>query len=212
MVIRFTYMQFIEFKEKLKRFPVFNLSEIRKIEVNFDLRRLHEWTSKGYIKKIRRGFYIFSDMPLDEVSLFYIANKIYHPSYVSLQMAFSWYNLIPEAVYMVTSVTSQKTNTFTTSLGDFQYQHVKPEFFFGYDLKERNGQSFMVAEVEKALLDYLYLNPEIKEAEDFVELRFNCVEFKTQADLSKIKNYATMFNNQALGTRLDSFLRYLKYA
>lgn len=36
-------MQFIEFKEKLKDFAVFSLNDIRKVEADFDLRRLNEW-------------------------------------------------------------------------------------------------------------------------------------------------------------------------
>jgi len=52
-------MNFLEFKEKLKDFVVFNLNDIRKVDNRFDLRRLNEWQKKGYIKMVRRGHYAF---------------------------------------------------------------------------------------------------------------------------------------------------------
>lgn len=41
-------MQYIEFREQLKNFKIFNLGDIRKIEAEFDLRRLNEWQKKIY--------------------------------------------------------------------------------------------------------------------------------------------------------------------
>jgi len=205
-------MQFIEFKEKLKDFAVFSLNDIRKLEADFDLRRLNEWAGKKYIKKIRRGYYLFSDLSINEPVLFLIANTIYRPSYISLEMAFSLYNLIPEAVYGITSVTSQKTNIFKTDVGSFAYRHLKPELIFGYELREYNGYSYMVAEIEKAVLDYLYLNSHLKDINDFKGLRFNAFEFKKKADINKFNKYLKAFNNRALSVRANQFLAYIKYA
>lgn len=54
-------MRYLELKEHFKDFPVFSLSDIRKIEPDFHRRRLSEWKEKGYIKSIIKGSYIFSD-------------------------------------------------------------------------------------------------------------------------------------------------------
>ncbi len=59
-------MLYNEFKTKLSDFLVFSLNDIRKFELKFDRRRLNEWQNKGYIKKLRRGFYIFADSKLNE--------------------------------------------------------------------------------------------------------------------------------------------------
>jgi len=55
-------MKFLEFKNELKDFAIFSLNEIRTIDPNFHRRRLNEWQDKGYIKKVIRGYYIFSDL------------------------------------------------------------------------------------------------------------------------------------------------------
>lgn len=205
-------MQFIELKEKLKGFVVFSLGDIRKIETDFDLRRLNEWADKKYIKSVRRGFYIFSDLQINEQSLFLIANIIYQPSYVSLEMALSLYGLIPESVYGITSVTSQKTNNFKTDFGNFIYKHIKPELMFGYELREYGNHRYLVAEIEKAVLDYLYLNPKIKDEKDFEGLRFNVSEFKAKADMAKFQKYLDAFGSKALSARAGKFINYINYA
>ncbi len=172
------------------------------------LRRLNEWQKKKYIKKIRKGWYIFSDLEIGEAGLFLIANKIYAPSYVSLEMGLSQYNLIPEMVYGITCVTSQKTASFKTEIGSFSYRNIKPELMFGYELRQQNDYLYAIAGVEKALLDYLYLKPKIKDDEDFQEMRFNYDEFKERADMKKWEKYLTAFGNKALTVRAKKFIKY----
>jgi len=81
-------MKYLELKSELRDFTIFSLNEIRNIEPGFHRRRLNEWQDKGYIKKVVRGYYIFSDLKLSEETLFKIANRIYLPSYISLESAF----------------------------------------------------------------------------------------------------------------------------
>lgn len=205
-------MRYIELKQKIGEFIVFNLSQIRKIERDFDLRRLSEWRDKGYIRMIRKGYYIFSDTALNEKVLSLVANKIYVPSYISLEMALSHYNLIPEGVYGITSVTSMKTNVFKTDFGQFMYRHIKPELFFGYSLEKYNNQVIKIAEPEKAVLDFLYLNPSLKTVDDFSELRVNEHELKEIINKIKLLKYLRQFNNKSLAKRLNLFLTTLGYA
>ena len=203
-------MQFRELRNKLEDFRVFTLSDIRKIEPDFHRARLSEWQDKGYIKKLRRGYYIFADETLSEKVLFLIANQLYEPSYVSLEMAFSRYNLIPEAVYSVTSVTSKKTMQFETPITTFVYRSVKPELMFGYRLEGVGKQKYKLAEVEKAVLDYLYLNSSINNESAFAGLRFNSEAFLRTVNLETFTQYARAFGNKSLEKRADDFITFLK--
>ena len=204
-------MNILAFKEKFKDFVAFNLSDIRKIEATFDLRRLNEWQAKGYIKMLRRGHYVFSGLEINDSVLFLLANKIYAPSYVSLEMALAYYNLIPEAVYGITSVASRKTNYFKTDFGEFLYRHIKPQLMFGYKLIGYQGKIFKLAEPEKAVLDFFYLNTHIEAKEDFEGLRFNSEEFVENSDKNKFKDYLSAFENKKLAQRVNTFLRYIHY-
>lgn len=204
-------MKFLELKSCLNRFIVFSLADIRKIEPGFYRSRLNEWQNKGYIKKIIKNYYIFSDQNIDERTLFFIANRIYPPSYVSLEMALSYYHLIPESTYGLTSITTKKTATFKTKVGDFSYRSVKPELFFGYLLADYRGQKIKLAEPEKAILDYLYLNSHLKTESDFSELRLNLEELLANWNEIKFNQYLTMFSNNRLNVRAKNFINYLKH-
>lgn len=107
----------------------------------------------GVFIKLRNGLYAVKDA---SISHFFMANKIYEPSYISLSMALSYYGIIPEAVYAMTSVTTKISREFTASQTVFIYQRIKKEAFTGYSLKLIEGQKAFIAEPEKALADYLY--------------------------------------------------------
>jgi len=50
-------------------------------------------------------------------------------------MALSWYNIIPEGVYLITSVTSKTTADFDSSFGKKNYQKVQSKLMFGYQVE-----------------------------------------------------------------------------
>jgi len=203
-------MTYNELKEQLNNFVVFTLNDIRKIEPRFYRSRLNEWQSKGYIKKLRRGHYLFSDIKLDEQALFLIANKLYFPSYISFEMAFSYYGLIPESVYGITSATTKKTNNFKSPVGEFIYHKIRPSLMFGYRLESYQNQNYKIAEIEKAVLDYLYINPQLETEADLFELRFNSGEFQAKADMPKLNQYLVAFKNKSLSKRVEIFLQFIK--
>ena len=55
------YMQFLDLKRELKKFLIFSTLDIKKIDPEFHNQRLSEWREKGYIKKITKEYYVFSD-------------------------------------------------------------------------------------------------------------------------------------------------------
>ncbi len=205
-------MRYLELKIQLEGFLIFSTRDIKKIDSGFYNQRLSEWQEKGYVRKVTKDYYIFSNLELNESVLFLIANKIYSPSYVSLEMALSYYNLIPESVYGITSVTSQKPKVFKNFLGEFIYRHVKPELMFGYKLVGYKNHNYKIAEIEKALLDYFYLNSHLNNEKDFFELRFNKDEFTSIADEDKLANYLEVFSNKSLDRRMKKFLKYIRNA
>ena len=204
-------MDILSFKNSFKDFISFDLSDIRKIDAGFDLRRLNEWQKKGYLKMIRKGHYVFSDQQINEQVLYLFANKIYSPSYISLEVALAHYNLIPETVYAITSLSSRKTKRFKTDFGEFIYRHIKPQLMFGYRLVSYRDYSFKIAEPEKVILDYFYMNTGLTTEDDFAGLRFNEEEFKEQVDYNKLRRYLVAFDNKQLEKRFKKFLIYMNY-
>lgn len=203
-------MNTIEFQKRLKSYQVFSLQDIRKSMPGFSYRQLDRWEKKGYLRKIKRGFYMLADLELSERFLFFTANKIYSPSYISLEKALKFYGLIPDEIFQITSVSSKKTTSFETAVGNFSYRRIKPSLFWGYKMLKFGEHKILMADMEKAILDYLYLHPELKTADDFSAMRVNIDSFHEQIDLVKYQKYLEAFENKALSKRSKVFINSLK--
>lgn len=203
-------MKYLELREALRGFKIFSLSDIRKIDKDFHRRRLNEWQDKGYIRKVIDKYYVFSDIDLNENVLFEISNRIYHPSYISLEMALSYYNLIPETVYSITSISTRRTYSFDTPVGNFIYRTVKTDYFFGYRFIDYNNHRFKIGRPEKVILDYFYLNSGIDSYDDFNSLRINRDMFFEVVNESVLSGFLERFDKKALRKRVELFMEFLK--
>lgn len=117
------------------------------------------WEKKGWLIGLKRGVYLLNknDRKVD-IDTNAVANVLYEPSYLSLEYALNFYGMIPEAVADITSVTTRKTMRFANELGTFIYQKIKPPAFRGFKKMGEGRNSFFIAEAEKAVVDFLYLN------------------------------------------------------
>lgn len=52
-----------------------------------------------------------------ELSLELIANRLLTPSYVSMSTALRYYGMIPEAVYIIQSMTTKESREYENSVG-----------------------------------------------------------------------------------------------
>lgn len=110
---------------------IINTREVCLVFPEFDRRRLFEWQRKGHIRKIINGYYVFSEIDIDEWLLMRLAKVMYAHSYISLETALRYYGLIPEAVYQITSCSTGKTKLFNTPVASFRYRSCSPKWFFG---------------------------------------------------------------------------------
>jgi len=123
--------------------------------------QLSRWVRAGKLIQLRRGLYLIAPpYATKRPHRFTIANRMVDASYVSLQAALTYHGLIPETVFMTTSVTTLRPNQYDTDAGSFLFRHIRTELFFGYEVIEvSHGQTAFVATPEKALLDLVYLTP-----------------------------------------------------
>ncbi|HRZ84609.1 MAG TPA: hypothetical protein P5344_00600 [Candidatus Dojkabacteria bacterium] len=202
-------MKYIDIQNNLRNLGVFTLNDIRMLDTEFREPTLNDWLNSGWIKRVRRFWYADSSFNPEGNGYFFIANKIYSPSYISLESALSHYGFIPETTLQITSVSTRKTNLFDTQYGVFSYQSIKNGFFFGYEVIENNDRPFTLATPEKAILDYLYLHSEITDIEDLEGLRFNEEIINSTIDKEKFNTYLSQFDNLELNNRSKLLLKYL---
>jgi predicted transcriptional regulator of viral defense system len=195
-------MNYLFFRNQFINQEIISTQQIVRTFPNFDSRRLVEWQKKGYIEKVVNRWYRFLEIPQDEYSLFWTSNRIYQPSYISLETALSFHGLIPEGVYVITAISTLKTQTYQNNTTHYIYRNVKPSLYFGYQILRWKEKPILIASPEKAILDFCYLNPHLKIKEDFESLRINPSIFISKVDLKVLEHYLQMFDNQSLRKRI----------
>lgn len=203
-------MKYNLFKNRLTSLPVFASSLLSALTPRVGTLKvqLSDWKKRGLIVSLRRGLYVLNrgDRQI-EPSLFYLANQIFGPSYVSLESALAYHGLIPEFVGTTTSVTVKKTNRFENEFGIFTYQHVQPEAYTGFEsIRESEKMSVLVATPEKAVADFIYFNLENFDLSDRTVFKAS-YRFQSGArlDAKKLKGYATCFGNKKLTAGVNLF-------
>jgi len=114
----------------------------------------------GEIIHIRRGLYCLAPKyQTKSMNLYALAQRVYGPSYVSLESALSWHGWIPEAVHTITSASFKKSKEFKTPVGMFSYDRIPQEVFYAEveRLTDAAGNVFLMASPLKALADYVYV-------------------------------------------------------
>ncbi len=148
--------------------------------------KLTRYKQLGYLVSPRRSVYYLAGEVDDKYK---IANKVYTPSYISLDSALSKYDIIPETVYTITSVTTKATREFTDDQTVYRYYRIKKEAFIGY---HKEGDT-LLADPEKAIVDYLYF---VSQGDRQLNDRLNI----TKIDKNKVFYYAEFFHNKKLNT------------
>lgn len=160
--------------------------------------KISEMIKSGELVSLRRGLYVPGpelDLPIPES--FVIANHLRGPSYVSLESALSYWDLIPERVYETSSVTTKTTKTYQTSLGRYSFQHLStPYYSFGIrSVRLTEQQTALIASPEKAVCDKIVLTTgvilrSISQTMDFLmeDLRIDEEQLQT-LDVSTIQSW-----------------------
>ena len=101
-----TEMNYITFRNRFHGFACFSNEQVVAAFPSFDRGNYSTWLKKGYIKRLRRSWYAFSDVADSPGIGDYFAGKMYSPSYLSCEYVMARTGLIPESVVQFTSVTS----------------------------------------------------------------------------------------------------------
>lgn len=180
-----------------KKFFVFSSDDLLLFypdETNENLKKLiYRWKHKGWINSLKKGLYELVYPKAFNIPDLYIANKMYQPSYISLETALSHYSIIPEVSMAVTSISTKPTRQYKNSHGLFTYRTVRPDVYAGYYVEEIRGFSILIAEPEKAFIDYLYFKNYRKRKLQLDNERFDKKRV-TRMEKRKLKNYAALYN------------------
>ncbi len=165
------------------------------------LDKIKREAQKGNLIRLTKGIYE-TDKNVDPCLL---ASVILSPSYLSFDFALSYYGLIPERVYAITSATLRvrKNKTFENAFARYEYTDIPANAFSeGLTCLEKGDYIVRIASKEKAICDSLYKWRVVKNINElkellFIDKRIDEDEFAS-CDFALLKRLASLYNKTNL--------------
>ena len=174
---------------------------------------LSRHVKRGTMLRLRKNLYVTRNY-LDQAErrgilsdyVEFAANKLYSPSYLSLDYVLHEHNLLTEIPRNITSVGLRKTGHFSNDLGNFIYHKIKEELFCGFKVLTKGDFSILKATKAKALFDFLYYRKRLVVDRKAAEaLRINLDEF-TKTDFKELTGYVAKEGS----SRMKEIINWLK--
>jgi len=146
---------------------------------------LRRYESQGLVERVSAKIYInhFNQQfsPQD------LVNVLRPRSYISLESALVERGIISQNPSALICVTPGYPKSFRSKSVSIVYRKVSPELYWGYEEKATRYNKYLIAEPEKALLDWIYLNRQegLPTPLDELHLQF--------LNLAKLRDYAQRF-------------------
>ncbi|HHD92338.1 MAG TPA: hypothetical protein ENL06_01780 [Candidatus Portnoybacteria bacterium] len=144
----------------------------------------------------------------NNIDVLLMANEL-NDSYISLEFALSFYQIIPEIAQSITSVSKDRQEEVENDFGAFYYHKITPKLFTGFTLLEstiKKGRFIRIAKPEKALFDLIYFRSDLRNTEDFDSLRLNLDKIK----IRDFRKYIKLVNAIRIKKRLNDFINYVR--
>jgi len=146
---------------------------------------LRRYESRGLVEHISNKVYI--NKLNQQFSVRELVNVLRPDSYISLESALVERGIISQTPAILTCVTAGYPKTFRSASVTIVYRKISKELFWGFEQKTTRYNTYCIAEPEKALLDWIYLNRQegLPTPLDEFNLQF--------LDAHKLRSYAAKF-------------------
>lgn len=146
----------------LKRRPVMRVHEIARVlrrNPNVVKAILHYMTKKGLVRRIMKGAYTISNDPK------VVATWLYIPSYISMEYALFLRNIVEQIINVIQVMISFKIKNMEIEIYGqrVKFYRIPKRLMFGFNCEySDDGFCYLIAEPEKAILDMLYHNKDLR--------------------------------------------------
>ncbi|MGC8831782.1 MAG: type IV toxin-antitoxin system AbiEi family antitoxin domain-containing protein [Thermoproteota archaeon] len=153
---------------------------------------LSRMVKRGLVYRVEKGrFTIYSDP-------FLVSAQLVYPSYISFLSALFLHGKTTQTINEILVATSKRKRTMQSFGMRIKFVKLDPRLIFGFK-KVKKGNSFIfLAELEKAIIDSLYLPRYCLMSEVFLALK--------DVDVEKTLEFASKFRIEAVNRRLGYML------
>lgn len=146
---------------------------------------LRRYESRGLVERISPKLYL--NHLNQQCSLRDLVNVLRPKSCISLESVMVERGITSQSPSALTCVTTGYPRSFQTSLGTVVYRRISPGLYWGYEEKATRYNKYLIAEPEKALLDWIYLSRQEGLPTPFDELELQFI------NVVKLRGYAERF-------------------
>jgi hypothetical protein len=155
------------------------------------------------ILRVKKGLYVLGKAYNKPYNKFVLANLIYGPSYITGQTALAFWDMIPERVELIISMTAKRKKQFETQVGRFSYLYCpKAAFNIGIRLEDAGDQkNILIASPEKALCDITAAQPHIStknEMKEYLELMRLDYSGGRNLEISLLEEISAVYGRQGI--------------
>lgn len=193
-------MNLVQILSKLEKgsLAVFTVTDLKKItglkkEVIYVY--LNRMLNKDFINKVERGKFALYKDP------FMVSTQLVYPSYISFLPAFYLHGKTTQTINEIIVVTSKRRGNIEIFDTKIKFVRLDPKFMFGFKRVEKGNSFIFLADLEKAIIDSLYLPRYCPLSETFEAIR--------DANLGKLLDYASVLKLEAVNRRLGYMLELL---
>ena len=150
-------------------------------------------SSRGWLIRIKRGFYAVANLEshnFSNISPLVISRVLVPDSYVSFEFALNYHGFFDQLFNTVSAVTTSRTKTFHFQDLEYRYVKSKSEMMKGFKEITIEGQHGRVAELEKALRDFLHFRRDSYTVDLLIE---KLKETKNEIDVFKMTDFASAY-------------------
>jgi len=166
-------MEYFELYRTFRGRACFHIQEVLADNRDSLSTAVSRWVKVGQLIRLRGGWYAFPESAESEDNLRVIASEVYKPAYISMEYALHFHGIMPEVVSSLTCVGTQKTLSCRMAGRDFSFRHIREDLLWGFETVRTPSGVYRLARPEKAILDFLYLNPQYRNEEELSQLRFD---------------------------------------
>jgi predicted transcriptional regulator of viral defense system len=171
-------------------------------------RRISLLAKAGWLVRIRRGLYLIvtdlSARTTGNLSNLVISNALNSRSYISFANALNWHGMFDQLTKTVDAITTARPRNYRFQNAEFRFLKVEEKLFFGFAGQRVDGKIVNIGEIEKVILDYLFLRRNAATLSLVVE---KIGEYQSKFDFLKMIGFAKAYNitvQRNLGFLLDA--------